>query len=497
MTCFRRAVALDPGFALAWYNRGLAAGLDFRDYRGGIADMERAIALGPELAFAPWLLLRFKLHACDWDGLETLQARLKHDVAAGKPMVDPLLFQLVSQAPAELRACATAYGNGAYPPRPPLWRPRRPGRIRLGYMSGDFGDHATSHLMAGLFECHDRARFEVWALDNSRPDTSALRRRLQAAFDHVLDIRALPDDAAAAAVAAAGIDILINVNGHAGEQRMGVAARRPAPLQVSYLGFPGTLGVPYTDYILADRVVIPPGEEGFYAEQVVTLPNSYQCNDHKRLIAPGPGRGVCGLPQKAVVFCNFNSSHKLTPGMFAAWMRIMAAVPDSVLWLVDGGLALAGHLRAMAAQAGVAPQRLVFAPNLPAARHLGRLGHADLCLDTLPYNAHTTGSDVLWAGVPLLTLRGTAFAGRVGASLLQAVGLAELVTENLQKYEALAIALAREPARLAALRQKLARNRHSTPLFDTAAFARDIETAYQTMWDIHCRGDAPRGFAVP
>jgi predicted O-linked N-acetylglucosamine transferase (SPINDLY family) len=279
---------------------------------------------------------------------------------------------------------------------------------------------------------------------------------------------------------------------------MGVFAHRPAPIQVNYLGFPATLGAPYMDYILADRIVIPEPERQFYTEQVVWLPDSYQANDSRRAIAKVvPARAECGLPEEAFVFCNFNACYKLTPFTFASWMRIVKQVPGSILWLLEGDAHFSENLRRQAEAEGVAGSRLVFAPVMALAPHLARLQLADLVLDGLPYNAHTTASDALWAGVPLVTCRGTAFPGRVAASLLTAIGLAELVTENPGDFEALAVRLARDPKLSKSVRQKLADNRGSTALFDTGRFARKIEAAYETMLETWERGEPVQGFAVP
>jgi predicted O-linked N-acetylglucosamine transferase (SPINDLY family) len=277
---------------------------------------------------------------------------------------------------------------------------------------------------------------------------------------------------------------------------MDVLALRPAPLQVNWLGFPGTMGADYIDYIVADRVVIPDGEQRFYREQVVWLPHSYQINDKARAVAPAPDRSACGLPQDGFVFCNFNTAYKHNPRMFALWMRLLSRVEGSVLWLLDGNAAAPDNLRRAAAAAGIAPQRLVFAPFAPSAENLARLALADLGLDSLPVGAHTGASDLLWAGTPLVTCRGSAFSGRVAASLLTALELPDLVTENLEQYEALALTLARTPQRLRLLREKLAAKRATAPLFDTAATTRALEAAYATMWENHRGGAAPRGFAV-
>jgi protein O-GlcNAc transferase len=292
------------------------------------------------------------------------------------------------------------------------------------------------------------------------------------------------------------IDIAVDLKGHTAESRLGILARRPAPLQVSYLGYPGTLGAGWIDYVLADRVVIPPEHERFYTERVVHLPDSYQPNDATRAAAATPSRAEAGLPAGAFVFCCFNNTYKLSAGMFDIWMRLLASVPGSVLWLLEHAAARR-NLEGSARQRGIDPARLVFAPRVGHSEHLARHRLADLFLDTLPYNAHTTTSDALWMGVPVVTCLGGAFPGRVAASLLGAVGLEELVTHGIAEYEALALKLARDNHALGSIREKLARNRLTHPLFDTARSCRHIEAAYQRMWEIHQRGDPPRSFAVP
>jgi protein O-GlcNAc transferase len=290
------------------------------------------------------------------------------------------------------------------------------------------------------------------------------------------------------------IDIAIDLNGYTGDARSGILAHRPAPVQVNYLGYPGTLGAPYMDYIIADRIVIPDDEQRFYDEAAVTLPGSYQVNDdHGREITPRPTRVEAGLPEHGFVFCNFNQSYKFTPEIFASWMRILNRVDGSVLWLLDAVAPFARNIRDHAQSHGVAPERILFAPDRPPAQHLARLSLADLFLDSLPYNAHTTGSDALWAGVPLITLRGRTFPGRVAASLLHAAGLAELVTQNRDDYEALAVKLATDPAALATIKQKLTR---SSALFDTDLFRHRIESAYEQMWQTWLAGEKPKSFSV-
>jgi predicted O-linked N-acetylglucosamine transferase (SPINDLY family) len=418
------------------------------------------------------------------------------------------MFQAVSGDPAVLQACARLYARDLHPeaPSPPHDPATRRGRtkIRLGYLSGEFRDQATAILMAGLYERHDRNRFEIIAVDNGSADASAMTARLKRAFDGWLDIGGLTDDEAAEKIRGAGIDILVNLNGYFGEESMGVFAHRPAPVQVNYLGFPATLGAPYMDYIIADKTVIPESDQAFYDEKVVYLPGSYQANDAQaREMAHTPTRGEAGLPElpsdsvgNAFVFCNFNTAYKLTPETFDSWMRILKQVDGSVLWLLESPAPFAENLRKEAEARGIAAGRLVFAPELPTDLHLARLPLADLFLDGLPYNAHTTGSDALWAGVPLITRTGLTFPGRVGTSLVKAAGLPELATESAAAFEALAVQLAKDPAALKKLRDKLAANRDSCALFDTETFTRNLESAYRTMWQGWLAGEPAKGFAV-
>ena len=327
--------------------------------------------------------------------------------------------------------CAQLYAALRFPPAPtPLWRGERSSnpRIRVGYVSGEFRHQATSILMAELFELHDRGRFELFAFDNGMDDGSEIRRRVVAAFDEMVDISRLPDAAAAAAIRARRVDILVDLNGYFGRARQGIFALRPCPIQVNYLGFPGTIGVDYVDYIIADPIVIPPEHRPFYTEKVVHLPETYQVNDRKRRIAERtPTRGEVGLPEAGFVFCCFNNNYKITPTVFDVWMRLLGQVAGSVLWLLEDNPTAARNLRREAQARGIAPERLVFAPRVRLDEHLARHRLADLFLDTLPCNAHTTASDALWAGLPILTALGSAFPGRVAASLLYAAGLPELV----------------------------------------------------------------------
>ncbi|HEX3755840.1 MAG TPA: hypothetical protein VHV26_12280, partial [Rhizomicrobium sp.] len=460
-------------------------------------DLERLLAIDPDFPDARGESLLLRLYGGDWHDYDAQVAAIDAGVRAGRRVVRPFVYQAVSQSPADLQACSRIFAEARFPGVGAVAPgPAGTGKIRIGYVSADFRDQATAHLMAGLYELHDKEKFEIVAFDNGGSDDSEVRRRMEAAFDKFVPIAALTDEAAAARVRGEKIDVLVNLNGYFGAPRMGIFVRRPAPLQVHYLGFPATLGAPYIDYIIADRMVIPEDERQFYTEQVVWLPDTYQVNDSKRVIAPDTSRAAQGLPEDSFVFCNFNQSYKLAPATFAIWMKILKQVPGSMLWLLDSFPAFRENLWHEAGRHGVERERLIFAPPAAVEEHLARLKLADLFLDTLPYNAHTTASDALWAGLPLLTLRGTAFPGRVAASLLAAAGLPELITQTPEEYVQLAIALAGDKLRLSGLREKLAKNRLACPLFNTARFARHIEAAFTTMVQIARRGEPPRSFSV-
>jgi len=351
--------------------------------------------------------------------------------------------------------------------------------------------------MAELFERHDRTRFEIIAYSLGRDDRSEMRYRLGKAFDRFVDLHDLGDMQAAQRIHADQIDILVELKGYTQHARSEIAAFRPAPIQVNFLGYPGTMGADFIDYIIADPVTLPMDQQAFYDERIVHLPDCYQPNDSRRRTADKtPSRAECGLPERGFVFCCFNNSYKITPKFFAIWMRLLAAVPGSVLWLFDANELVRGNLGNEARKAGVDPRRLVFAPRTGVAEHLARQRLADLFLDTLPYDAHTTTSDALWVGLPVVTILGEAFAGRVAASLLHAVGLAELVTHSLAEYEALALRLAIEPMLLAGVRRKLNANRLTHPLFDCARYTHHLEAAFTRMWEIFTAGGGAESFAV-
>ena len=440
-----------------------------------------------------------KLSLCDWAEMEVGCEQLLSRLRTGKKVSVPLSMLALPSTLADQLQCAKCNVNNL-PEYPPVWLGEvySHDRIRIAYLSADFRNHAVAYLTAGLFECHDKPRFETTAISFVPAEDPTIRRRFENAFERFIDVEDKNDGEIANLLRQNEIDIAIDLMGHTQHARLGVFARRPAPIQVFYLGYAGTLGANFIDYIIGDQTVIPEEHRAFYTEQVVWLPDSYLVTDHRRPISPRtPTRRECGLPEDGFVFCSFNNSYKISPKIFQLWMRLLHATPNSVLWLSQADPMMLTNLRREAERCGVSAQRLIFAPKLPEnADHLARQRLADLFLDTLPYNAHSTTSDALWAGLPVLTCLGETFAGRVAASLLKAVGLPELITTSLDGYEALALKLAQEPALLGSIKAKLARNRDSFPLFDTARFTRHIEAAYETMWQRYQRGEPPKGFAV-
>jgi predicted O-linked N-acetylglucosamine transferase (SPINDLY family) len=439
------------------------------------------------------------LNLCDWPLTARLAPEIKSRLEQGRAAIDPLMLMGYYDDPGLMRLASENYQRDRVPVRPaPLTTGKvtAGGRIRVAYLSADFHTHPTASLMAGLLERHDRNRFEVQAFSFGPDDGSPMRSRMKAAFERFHDVRSLSDRDAARLLAGSGIDIAIDLNGHTQGGRPGILAFRPAPIQVSYLGFPGTSGASTMDYLIADKIVLPPEQQRFFSEKIVYLPHCYQANDSGKKIATTPRRPDMGLPETGFVFCCFNNSWKITEPIFEIWTRLLKSVPGSVLWLFADNEGACANLRRAAGSFGVDPGRLVFAPRIGEAEHLARHRLADLFLDTLPYNAHTTASDALWAGLPVLTCHGNAFPGRVAASLLTAMGLPELVTNSLADYEASALGLAHDKVLLQSLRDKLAANRLNQPLFDTQGFARAMERAYETMWEIAKRGEAPRAFAV-
>jgi protein O-GlcNAc transferase len=497
LASYERAIAMAPDDALLFHDRGFIFAA-MKRFEEAVASFDRAIALGGDIGFASSARLFAKLQACDWTGFDQECATLRAAVANGAASLPGPLLAIPASAALQL-TCAKSYVRDKYPARPAMWNGERYShdRIRLAYVSADFYEHATAHLMAGVFEHHDRSRFETVAISFGPAPDDATRRRMMGAFDRFIDVRALSDQAIASMLCDLEIDIAVDLKGFTQDARTGVFAHRPAPIQVNYLGYPGSMGADYIDYIIADRVVLPESLRAHFSEHVAYLPDSYQANDASRPIAAAtPSRAQAGLPEEGFVFCCFNNSFKITPDVFDVWMRLMHAIDDAVLWLFEGNAAAPVNLRREAARRGVVPERLIFAPRTRAEEHLARHRLADLFLDTLHYNAHTTASDALWAGLPVLTCAGATFASRVAASLLSAIGMPELITHSLADYEALAMKLARDRSLLALFRERLARQRESAPLFDTRRFARHIEAAYVGMWERYQCGEPACDFTL-
>ena len=498
---FEKAVALKPDFARAW--SGLGSVLHaLKRFDDALASFNRALAVDPDFPGAQGMRLHIKMNLCDWANFDADCANLISSLRKGQANVRPFVSLGFPVSADDQLECARRWVASAYPPsQRPLGQGQKydHDKIRIAYLSADFREHPVSLLIAGMLERHERSRFDVTAISLGPDDSSDIRRRLTNSVEHFIDAMAFSDEQIASVVRSSEVDILVDLMGFTGAARTGVLSRRPAPVQVNYLGYAGTMGAPYIDYILADRVIIPEEKRRCYSEKVVYLPNSYMANDSGREISERPQRrSEHGLPEKGFVFCSFNNSYKITPEIFDVWMRLLREIDGSVLWLSETNQTAARNLGRQAQGLGIDPARLIFASRLPLNEdHLARLKLADLFLDTLPYNAHTTAVDALWAGVPLLTRPGETFAGRVAASLLNAVGLPELITTSPEDYERTAIDLANEPAKLKAIREKLTRNRLSMPLFNTELFTRHIEAAYTAIRQRHRAGLAPDHIVVP
>lgn len=495
-----RALALHRDFPDAQNLRGTLL-WELKRPREALAVFDQILARYPDYPYARSGQANAVLHLCEWARTKAVLAAAKADIMAGRPIISPLTLLGYGAEPALQLACARVLVQNLMAAKPaPLanGKPYDHGKIRLAYLSHDFQEHPVAAQIAELIERHDRSRFEVIGVSTGPDDAGPMRRRLVAAFDRFHDIQGLGNLEAAQLLRDKEIDVLVDLGGHTHGARLEIFAHRPAPVQATYLGYPGTTGADFIDYILGDAIVTPFDQQSYYSEQIVQLPVSFMANDSTRMVGPAPARAALGLPDQAFVFCCFNKYWKIGAEIFAVWMRLLNQVPGSVLWLKEDGDALAkANLLAAAMAAGIDPARLIFAGRLDNEAHLARHACADLFLDSLPYNAHVTACDALWAGLPVLTVLGDSYPSRVAASLLTAIGLPELVTADLRAYEELALALAQDPARLAALRGKLAQNRNTKPLFDTAAFARHIEAAYGMMLDNAASGSGPRRFAVP
>jgi predicted O-linked N-acetylglucosamine transferase (SPINDLY family) len=497
LASFDRALALTPGRASALNGRaGVLSKL--KRFEEALATYGQLRAADPANRYALGGMLIAAMNLCDWETVERITPDVRQGIANGAAMVAPFPFLGLSDDNAlQLKCAQNAIAELGLRPMPPLWRGETFGhdRIRLGYISSDFCQHPVPLLIARLIESHDRGRFEVLGFSTGLNDDSPIRTRIERAFDRFLDVQGRTARAIAQLLREQEVDILVDLTGHTEGDHFEILNMRPCPIQVNWLGYPGTSGAASLDFILADATVAPFEQQTNFSEKIVQLPHCYFPTSYGALLR-APSRPQTGLPDQGFVFSSFNNSWKITRPIFEAWMRLLNAVPGSVLWLLDSSTGFRDTLRREALARGVSPDRLVFAPRVSPDQHLARQPLADLVLDTSPYNGHMTTSDALWAGVPLVTLAGRAFAGRVAASQLVAIGMDELITDSLPAYEALALKLAVDPALLSAMRGKLDRNRSLMPLFDIPRLVQNVESALATMREIRTKGGAPRGFRV-
>ena len=509
MACQEQALILNPRSASTCFRYGSML-MEKGDLQEAVAYFQRGLGLKPnapgtlaELVHALQLACQWQdLHALTRQALDLVERQVQIRESLPYPPYSYVALPEPTTAEQQFR-CACYYVEqqlkaGMNAPQPPRGdKPQPRSKLKLGYLSADFRVHPVGNTIADLFEDHQRERFIVYGYSYGPDDRSLARQRIVDAVDHFVEIGGMSYAEAAERIAADEIDILVDLTGYTKGGRAEILARRPAPVQVNFWGYAGTMGAPFIDYILVDDFIVPASQQPYYAERLVHLPGCYMLTDGRRSSTPPTkSRGDFGLPEDGFVFCSFNNSFKITPQMFSTWMKLLQAVPRSVLWLNESNRFMAANLRREAEARGVVAERVVFAPRAPVSEYLGQHRLADLFLDTFPYNAHTTACYSLYAGCPVLTLCGETFSARVAGSLLHTLGLDELITTNLADYEALALALACDPYRLSRLRSKLETNRVSSGLFDTVAYARHVEAAYLQMWEIHCAGEAPRGFAV-
>jgi protein O-GlcNAc transferase len=487
---YDRALRLDSTYIEGWSNRAEALNL-MKRHEESAKSYLNALESDPNGDYLLGRAHHQMMLTCNWTDYENITKQIFERILRGEKAAEPFGLQGIANSEEVLKRCAEIYSNDKFPQLGdmPNTKKYEHKKIRIGYLCGEFRTQATTVLMARIWELHDKDRFEIHAFDNGWSDDSDYRHRIEEAFTGIYDISRMSDLDATTLIKSKEIDILVNLNGFFGLARQGIFSHRAAPIQVNYLGFPGTIGADYIDYIIADEIVIPLESRQYYSEKVVYLPNSYQANDDKKKISSRQfTRSELGLPEAGFIFCCFNNAYKITPATFDGWARIMEKVEGSILWLLGNSQIVKDNLIKEALARGITAERVVFSEGLDLPDHLARHDLADLFLDTLPYNAHTTASDALWAGLPVLTLVGDSFAGRVTASLLNAIGLPELITQNQEEYEALAIKLANNAQMLAAIKQKLVKNRLTAPLFNSLQFTQHLEQAYIKIYEYHQAG---------
>lgn len=509
ITCYKKALEINKDYVESLNNMGITLHkLDA--FEDAIKFFERALGLSPDNINSIVNLFKSLRSVCDWHKLDGLVPKLDQitdaDLSNGRKTIeDPLINVSRKMDPEQNYKVARSWSceiskRVSSVSQPFNFSNRTVNKkiIRLGYLSNDFHNHATAHLMRSLFSLHNRNRFEVFLYSYGIDDKSEYRKKLVKDADNFVDIKNYNYAEAAKKIYYDNVDILIDLKGHTKDPRLEICAMRPSPIQVTYLGFPGTSGAGFFDYTIVDRIVVPDDQKPFYTEALVFMPHCYQVNDHTQKISEKIyNRSDFSLPDSSVVFCSFNQMYKIDSVMFDSWMRILQKIPEGVLWLFSCHHVVRRNLKGEAKKRGVGPNRLIFTDKLPKDEHLARLGLADIILDTCICNGHTTDSDALWAGVPVITLQGKHFASRVGSSILNAVGLPELVINNLEEYENLAIDLACSSAKREFIRKKLIKNRLTFPLFDTISFAKNLESAYEKMWSLYCEGKGPEQIEIP
>ena len=485
---FDRAIELNPLHQSAFFNKANVLNLLGRD-EDALQNYEQALHINPHFEFIKGFILQLKMQTGQW---KNIQAELDHyeaDILKGKKISTPFPSLSLTSNPAIQRSVAEIWANEFMIEEAGFLTFENDStnqKIRIGYFSADFHYHAISTLLAGLFERHDKNKFEIFAFSFGRFPDDSMRQRLSKAFDRWIDVKYLSDKEIARLSNTLKIDIAVDLGGYTTDSRTPIFLHKAAPIQINFLGYPGTMGSKYYDYIVADETIIPNHHQCFYSEKVIYLPHTYQPNDQTRTFLTCQGtKSDMSLPEEGFVFCCFNNNYKITPRTFKLWMNILTKVPNSVLWLLETNPCFARNIQAEALHHGVSPDRLIFAPQVSGQAHLARHIYADLFLDTSPYNAHTTASDALWMGLPVLTLIGESFAGRVAASLLNAINLPELIAHSEAEYENLAVDLATRPEFLMKLREKLGKNKLLSPLFDIAQFSKNIEKAYETAYVRH------------
>ena len=493
LIAYDQAIRLRPEYAQAWANKASSLH-DQKQYPQAIAAYEEALRLNPGIHYVAGEMLHAKMKICDWNNLNAEINDIQGAIAANQLASSPFPMVVASASESINFQVATLFAKDQFPVfvRPKFHSKSAEKKIRIAYYSNDFFNHATAYLMAELFELHDREHFEVLAFSFGPNTQDAMQVRLQKNFDQFIDISAMSDQEVTALSRRMEVDIAIDLKGYTTNSRPEIFALGAAPLQINYLGYPGTMGAEFMDYIIADKVLIPECNQVFFSEKIIYLKNCYQVNDSKREISNKKfSRSEFNLPENKFVFCCFNNNFKILPMTFDLWSRILARVPDSVLWLLEDNLLAKQNLILQAESRGIAKERVIFAKRMDLPEHLARHQLADLFLDTLPYNAHTTTSDSLWSGLPVITLLGETFAGRVAGSLLAAMDLPELIARSSGEYENLAVELATNPFKLKQIQEKLLLNRLSTPLFDTELFTRGIEDAFIKIYQRYQMGLPP------